>query len=338
MMKNMLSLYSPKYAPKCALFALGATTLACSLASAPAFAQGEPTAPQRPRITGISHIAFYVSNLPKAVSYWHDFLGFQQYFQLPKKDSAETRIAFIKVNDHQHIELFNEAPVAPPSMLAHICFSTDNVEQMRAYLRSQGIDVKDGGGKTKAGDYAFMVKDPDGMLVEFVQSLPDGDEMKSAGKFMSPEAVSSQIYHVGFLVGNSARSMDFYGRMLGFQETWRGSSTGKELSWINMRVPDGKDYVEFMLYRPPVDKKMAGTKNHVALEVADAQGVLATLRNRPAFKDYGRSLELSIGKNGKRIVNLYDPDGSRAEVMEPNTVNGTPVPSSSAPLPPDVHE
>lgn len=338
MMTNMFSLHSPRHAPKGALCALAAVTLALSLTSVPAFAQGQSAAPQRPRITGISHIAFYVSDLPKAVSYWHDFLGFEQYFQLPKKDSNETRIAFMKINDHQHVELFNEPPVAPPSMLAHICFSTDNIEQMRAYLRSQGVQVKDGGAKTKAGDYAFMVKDPDGMLVEFVQSLPDGVEMKSAGKFMSPEAVSSQIYHVGFLVGNSAKSMDFYGRMLGFQETWRGSSNGKELSWINMRVPDGKDYVEFMLYRTPIDKKTVGTKNHVAIEVTDAPGVLARLKSRSAFKDYGRPLELSIGKNGKRIVNIFDPDGSRAEVMEPNTVNGTPVPSSNAPLPPNVHE
>ena len=28
---------------------------------------------KRPRITGISHVAFYVSDLPKAISFWHTF-------------------------------------------------------------------------------------------------------------------------------------------------------------------------------------------------------------------------------------------------------------------------
>jgi len=32
-------------------------------------------------------------------------------------------------------------------------------------------------------------------------------------------------------------------------------------------------------------------------------------------------------------VNLYDPDGTRVEIMEPNTVTGKPVPSSAAPPP-----
>ena len=56
---------------------------------------------------------------------------------------------------------------------------------MRAYLRSKGFDVKPGnGGKTRTGDYAFEIKDPDGTLVEFVQTLPTGMEAQAAGKFL----------------------------------------------------------------------------------------------------------------------------------------------------------
>jgi len=40
-----------------------------------------------------------------------------------------------------------------------------------------------------------------------------------------------------------------------------------------------------------------------------------------------------VGKNGKRQVNLYDPDGTRVELMEPNTVDGKAVASSTAPPP-----
>jgi len=52
---------------------------------------------------------------------------------------------------------------------------------------------------------------------------------------------------------------------LGFEETWRGSgNNSKELSWVNMRVPDGTDYVEFMLYKEEPDARRRGTMNHVS--------------------------------------------------------------------------
>jgi hypothetical protein len=58
------------------------------------------------------------------------------------------------------------------------------------------------------------------------------------------------------------------------------------------------------------------------------------LESRPARKNYTRPIEVKVGKNGKRQVNLFDPDGARIELMEPNTVDGKGVPSSTAP-PPD---
>ena len=174
------------------------------------------------------------------------------------------------------------------------------------------------------------------MLVEFVQSLPDGLEAKAAGKFEPSTRISTKIYHLGLLVGNSEKSMDFYGKVLGFQETWRGGANPKELSWINMRVPDGDDYVEFMLYRKMPDK--FGTKNHISLEVPDVAKSVAILEARPAFKTYGKELTVATGVNQKRQVNIYDPDGTRVELMEPNTVTGKPTPSSTAPPPPPAHD
>jgi catechol 2,3-dioxygenase-like lactoylglutathione lyase family enzyme len=303
--------------------------------------RAQESAPQRPKITGISHVGYFVSDLPKTVSFWHDLLGFDEYTTLNRPGTDQVRIAFIKINNHQHIELFTDAPPSPPNMMSHYCFSVSNVEQMRTYLRSKGFAVKpDNGSTTRTGDYAFEIKDPDGTLVEFVQSLPTGIEMQDAGKFMPPTRISDAIYHVGFLVGNLDKSLAFYEGVLGFKETWRGSSDGKQLSWVNLQVPDGKDYIELMLY----DKKPSGFggKNHVSLMVPDMLKAIADLESRPAYKTYlmtyGKPLDLHVGKNGKRQVNLYDPDGTRVELMEPNTVNGKPVPSSTAPPPPPAHD
>jgi lactoylglutathione lyase len=300
----------------------------------------QDSAPTRPRITGISHVGYFVSDLPKTISFWHDLLGFDESYDLKKPGTNEVRIAFIKINDQQHIELFNEPPAHPPNWMSHLCFSVDNVDQMRAYLRSKGIPVKPGNGsKTRTGDYAFEIQDPDGTLIEFVQSLPSGMEAQAAGKFMPSTRISEAIYHVGFLVGNFEKSMAFYRDVLGFKETWRGGSNPNELSWVNLQVPGDADYIELMLYRTL--PATFGTQNHISLVVPDMQKATEILQARPAYKTYltyAKPLEMHMGKNGKRQVNLYDPDGTRVELMEAQYADGKPTPSSTAPPPPPSHE
>ena len=128
-------------------------------------------------------------------------------------------------------------------------------------------------------------------------------------------------------------ALKFYGDVLGFRETWRGSSNEKILSWVNAATPDSTDYVEFMLYDdiPAPDKR--GTQHHICLFVPDMDKAVASLEARPARKEYKRTLEFKTGVNRKRQCNLFDPDGTRVELMEPHTIDGKPAPSSKAPPP-----
>ena len=122
----------------------------------------------------------------------------------------------------------------------------------------------------------------------------------------------------------------FYEGILGFQEIWRGGgSEDKPLNWINERVPDGRDYVEFMLHGSKAELDKYGTKNHLALEVPDCAKAVEILRARPAAKEF-RMEDMKVGVNRKRQVNIYDPDGSRVELMEPTTIDGKPTPPSAA--------
>src|SRR5205823_11522352 len=41
--------------------------------------------------------------------------------------------------------------------------------------------------------------------------------------------------HIGVLIGALEPAMKFYGKILGFQEFWRGSSSGTVLSWKSCR-------------------------------------------------------------------------------------------------------
>lgn len=285
----------------------------------------------RPKILGVAHMALYVSDLGKAREFYKDFLGYDEPYKLNGKDGKE-RIAFIKINEDQYLELFAEAPKKDGHM-NHISIQTDDAEAMRQYLASKGIKVPDKAGKGQIRNSNFNVTDPDGHTVEIVQYEPDSWTRRERGKFLPATRVSNHMMHVGVLVADLDASMRFYRDILGFREFWRGSSNGKELSWVNMRVPDGEDYIELMLYSAPQDAAQMGVKNHICLMVPDIDAAVKKLEARPARKSYTRTIEIKTGKNGKRQANLFDPDGTRVEIMEPNTADGKPVPSSTAPAP-----
>ena len=287
--------------------------------------------PVRPPILGVAHIAFYVTDLAKTRAFWTDFLGYQECFTLKRPGTDQVRISFIKINDNQYIELFAEKPRAA-QMLNNISFYTSDAEAMRIYLTSKDVKVPAKVLKGQTGNKNYNITDPDGNLVEIVEYQPDSWTSRDKGKFLPDTRISDHIAHVGVLVGAVQRAMDFYHGILGFNEFWRGTG-GPILSWINMRVPDGQDYIEFMLYDTLPEPDKRGGRNHLSLTVPDAQKAVDMLKSREAFKTYGKELTIQIGKNRKRQANIFDPDGSRVELMEPNTTDGKPTPSSTAPPP-----
>jgi lactoylglutathione lyase len=286
--------------------------------------------PPRPRITGVSHIALYVHDIEKSREFYKDFLGFREPFKLDNPNGSLS-LTFIKINDRQYIELFPEKE-AGTDRLYHISLETDNAEAMRLYLKAQGIAVPDTTPKGRIKNSNFNIKDPDGHTVEIVQYEPDGLSMVNKGKFMDGPRISQRMAHIGIIVGTLAPSMKFYGDVLGFKEIWRGSKDGKTLNWVNMKVPDGPDYLELMLYDQFPTERL-GTLHHICLEVPDIDKAKAQLEQRPAAKNYTRPLTIATGTNRKRQMNLYDPDGTRTEVMEPKTVDGVPAPPATAPPP-----
>lgn len=288
-------------------------------------------APKRPRITGVAHIALFVHDIEKSRQYYHDLLGYEEPFLLNKEDGTLS-LTFIKINDRQYIELFPE--VTPGSdRLNHISVETDDIEGMRVYLASKGVKVPDKVNTARIKNKSFNVKDPDGHTVEFVEYRPEGWSMREKGKFMPAERVSNRMLHLGILVGALEPALKFYGEVLGFKEFWRGSRDGKVLNWVNMRVPEGDTYIEFMLYDTMPEPTARGSAHHICLEVPDAAKTKAWLEARPAISGYKRPLEIRTGVNRKRQMNLFDPDGTRTEVMEPGTVDGVPTPSATAPPP-----
>jgi lactoylglutathione lyase len=287
--------------------------------------------PSRPRILGVAHIAILAHDFEKSRAFYHEFLGFDEPYSLKKPDGSPS-MTFFKINERQYIELSPERD-AGSDRLSHVSLETDDAEAMRRYLASQGVKVPAQVPKGRIGNSNFTIKDPEGHGVEIVQYEPASWTVREKGKYLPASRISKHMMHVGIIVTNLERETAFYQKVLGFSETWRGSKSGDVLSWTNLKVPDGEDYIEFMLYKQAPPATARGTAHHLALEVPDANAAIATLNSRPYRKQYTRPLESRVGTNRKRQVNLYDPDGTRTELMEPVTIDGKPAPSSSAPPP-----
>jgi catechol 2,3-dioxygenase-like lactoylglutathione lyase family enzyme len=288
-------------------------------------------APARPRIIGLSHMALYVHDIEKTRAFYKDFLGFAEPYSLTNKDGT-LHLTWIKINDHQTVEIFPET-TTNSDRLYHVALETDDAVGMRDYLAAQGVAVPDKVGKGKIGNLNYFIKDPDGRIVEIVQYAPDGWTMLNKGKFMPDTRISTNIAHMGILEGDLPAAKKFYEGILGFHELWRGSKNEKTLSWVHEQIPDGNGFFELMLYSQIPDPDKRGTQHHFCLEVPDIEKAKAILESRAKLVGYDRPLDIHTGINRKRQLNVYDPDGTRVELMEPHTVDGIPAPSSKAPLP-----
>ena len=85
-----------------------------------------------PRILGMAHMAYYVSDLKQARDYYEGFLGFQEAFTLKNADGTD-HVVFIKINDHQFIELYNE-PVKNYGFIHDAGFETNDAKGIRDHL------------------------------------------------------------------------------------------------------------------------------------------------------------------------------------------------------------
>jgi lactoylglutathione lyase len=105
------------------------------------------------------------------------------------------------------------------------------------------------------------------------------------------------------------------------------------LSWVHEKLPESSDFIELMLYSELPEPDKRGRFHHLCLLTPDIEKTKATLEQRVAKVGYDRPLEIQTGVNRKRQLNVYDPDGTRVEFMEPRTVDGTVAPPSTAPVP-----
>jgi catechol 2,3-dioxygenase-like lactoylglutathione lyase family enzyme len=293
----------------CRIFLLCALCVLC--VEKTSYAEAQTLA--RPKITGIASVRLFSADLLASRAFYSKILGF---------DSATATCLGVSnpcyaVNGRQRIELQQIAGGAPDNLLAEIAFATPNVAEMREFLLAHQIQA---GPITKdeTGTPRFTFKDAEGHPLAFVQ--------QSGERFYTPAAhqVSTRILHAGFIVKDLEKERAFYEGMLGFRLYWHGAfppaehpaSAANEDDWYEIQVPDGEEWIEFMLnISPRADKQERGVQNHFSLGVKKADNAAQHLRVNGATKFDGPE----VGRDGKNSLDIYDPDLSRVEVMDFNS-------------------
>ncbi|HEY0796879.1 MAG TPA: VOC family protein [Acidisarcina sp.] len=266
------------------------------------------TAQQRPHILGISHMAVYSSDPAATEHFYKDILGASK--MRDPEDPAGARYYF---SDRQFAEVLPLPDGQGISRMAHVAFITDDAAGLRAYLVARGninaTELK----KDSDNSWRFETKDPEGNSVQFVQGvLQEFDAMHS---------ISQRVIHMGFLVHDRAVEDKFYKDLLGFKPYWYGAMRPDKVDWISQQVPDGHDWIEYMMVGDGsttpldhVDARELGVLNHFSLGVPNMEKAVTTLYAGDRLSP--RHDGPQMGKDGKWQANLYDPDGTRVELME----------------------
>jgi catechol 2,3-dioxygenase-like lactoylglutathione lyase family enzyme len=255
--------------------------------------------PVRPAITGIAFARFYTTDAAEAEKFYGGTLGYTR--------EEQHGMLVYPVNRSQWIELVAATPPDPRVRMAAVGFTTRDARGLERYLAAHGVKLE-----SPLKDGEFSVRDPEGNLVYFVQR--DSNKSVAAAK-PSPNAASRRMIHVGFVVHDADKENAFWREIVGFRPYWHGGHNDTSTDYISQQVPDGTDWLEYMLNPSPTPTlRQNGSADHLSLGVAHMEDVVAALARNGCE---GASCTSSkLGRDGKMQLNLFDPDSTRIEFME----------------------
>jgi len=260
------------------------------------------TPAQRPHILGIDHVSFYTTAPDGVKNLFGNILGLAS--DSPVEDGGTIRY----IVGRQWVG-YSPAPDPKASdRMDHVALATDDIVALQTYLTGRGIKVPQIQERSDHSRY-FLVEDPEGHRIEFIQRVNGEPALAPVS------AVSHHMIHAGFLVYHRDAEDHFYRDILGFRPYWHGGMKDNQTDWVAMQVPDGTDWVEYMLNQPEhPDLRLTGVMNHISLGVTDMKKAQAILESH-GWKPHG-SEKAQMGKDGKWQLNIYDPDFTRIELME----------------------
>jgi catechol 2,3-dioxygenase-like lactoylglutathione lyase family enzyme len=267
--------------------------------------------PSRPPITGISHLSVLSADLSRSDEFYvHDLGAFKG------SDPENPQGVRYYFSPTQFVEVLPlPAGYTSINRFDHVAFATRDAEGLRRYLGAHGMAVPASVEQGSDGSRWFDVRDPEDNTVQFLQA-------PSTPQPVPLDPLSHHIIHVGYMVHSRSAEDAFYREVLGFRPYWYGGPAEGVISWVSQQVPDGTDWLEYMLVNDgetkgiPADMtaNTLGTIDHFSLGVADIKSTALVLYSGDRIPE--RSSGPKIGRDGKWQYNLFSPDGTRAEIME----------------------
>lgn len=131
---------------------------------------------ERTRITGLMHIAIHAADMRRSADFYCRVLGGEQVFTVNAED-GEPSMMYIRLAPGQYIEMFRAVPgaeaVSSPVGFTHLCLTVPDIQAAAEELRRHNWPIRVEPKAGKYGNYQLWIRDPDGMDIELMQTLPD---------------------------------------------------------------------------------------------------------------------------------------------------------------------
>lgn len=299
------------------------TVAVCGWLTIAVAAPGSPAENQPLPILGIAHVGLRVSNLDNSHAFYSNILGFVEAFD-KKTDDGTVTTAFFKVNDDQFIELSPGLTAEDMAPMTHIALRTDDLEKLRAMLLQRGVNAGPIHKRTEDGNLVCDIHDLPGQnlqYLEFIQYAPDSPERQCQGQALGTNRISVHIEHAGIIATNYEAAWHFYVDKFGCRESWSRKQDDGRPSIDHLNLPGASgDFLELSNRPRPVKRASAASIAHFAMTVPDAHAVSKLVLERGA-KHF---LAPRFGMDKRWQFNLFDPDGTRTECMQPESPDGKP--------------
>jgi len=295
--------------------------------------QGAAPAPRSELpILGIAGITFRVSDLDRARRYYQGVLGFPEAFTL-KDARGQVSSIFFKVNDDQFVEVIPGLQPGAVNRQVRVMIQSSDLDRLHDIYAAKAVNptpISTG----PDGNPAFRVIGPDNATIDFIQYVPGSPQTLARGKFLDPRRLSTHLWHVGLYTSDRQSIAPFYQDKLGF-------AGGRDLpggrgEYIETPSSDRNLETKFPPLDPnnpatkaQYDREVMGAVQHLAIEVTDMRRTRDLAQERGGLTDL--QVRAHVGNNRHWLMHLFDPDGSRTEVMETGVQDSLPPMTVMAP-------